>query len=265
MKIYEILDKESHLSIGVLQYYEKEQTYIIELQDNLDEWTAPLLFTNYVKRGIFTIPRQESYLWVKERVIPSGRQNIGSILSNHNLTQYNEIKLLEISKGLCSQDSLIIKKTDTLPDYVTARKEKNLLDCCTCEDNKILCFFADNKVNKISLDLLKDVSGVDKILGNRKLFESGKVGIDGYYITFNDSIDIPAHVLYETKSNEAITSDDFMAYAQKNVLDTGQVCDILECTRQNLAYLTGKGIIKPIQKDVKGNLYIKGDILRSAL
>ena len=62
MKAYEIWDDENQLSIGVLQYFDKEQRYIIELQENLDEWTAPLLFTNYVKRGIYTIPRQESYL-----------------------------------------------------------------------------------------------------------------------------------------------------------------------------------------------------------
>ena len=49
MKAYEIWDDENQLSIGVLQYFDKEQRYIIELQENLDEWTAPLLFTNYVK------------------------------------------------------------------------------------------------------------------------------------------------------------------------------------------------------------------------
>lgn len=31
MKIYEILDSEMKQAVGVLQYYEKEQTYIIEL------------------------------------------------------------------------------------------------------------------------------------------------------------------------------------------------------------------------------------------
>lgn len=48
MKIYEILDSEMKQAVGVLQYYEKEQTYIIELQEYLDEWSAPLLFTSYV-------------------------------------------------------------------------------------------------------------------------------------------------------------------------------------------------------------------------
>ena len=52
MRIYEILDSENEMSVGILQYYEKEQTYIIELQEYLDEWSAPLLFTSYVKKNI---------------------------------------------------------------------------------------------------------------------------------------------------------------------------------------------------------------------
>ncbi len=70
MRIYEIWDGESDLPVGILQYFEKERTYIIELQDYLDEWTALLLFSSFVRRGIYTMPRQESYLWVKERMIP---------------------------------------------------------------------------------------------------------------------------------------------------------------------------------------------------
>ena len=34
MKIYEILDEENALSMGVLLYYEREGTCIIELQEN---------------------------------------------------------------------------------------------------------------------------------------------------------------------------------------------------------------------------------------
>ena len=56
MKIYEIFDDENKISIGVLLYYEKQRSFIIELQDNLDEWSAPLLLTNFVKKGIYTIP-----------------------------------------------------------------------------------------------------------------------------------------------------------------------------------------------------------------
>ena len=44
MKVFELIDGEVHISIGCLLYYEKEKSFIIELQDNLTESTAPLLF-----------------------------------------------------------------------------------------------------------------------------------------------------------------------------------------------------------------------------
>ena len=103
MKIYAIYDKETakNLALGYLFYYEKANEYIIELNDWLDEWEAPILFQGLVKKGIYTVPRDVSLLWVRERVIPSGRQNIGSILKNARLKEYNEMALLALSKGKC--------------------------------------------------------------------------------------------------------------------------------------------------------------------
>ena len=146
MKIFEILDEENERSIGALLYYEKEGTYIVELQDDLDDWTAPLLFTSYVKKNIYTIPREISFLWVKERVIPSGRQNISDILAHHKLKTYDEMKFLEISEGRCSQDSLYIKKIEKLPEYVVERTKKHITECILSEDNMLLCFFADDTI-----------------------------------------------------------------------------------------------------------------------
>ena len=51
MRLYEIKEDENVRSDGTLIYYEKAGAFIIELQEYLDEWTAPLLFTKYVKDG----------------------------------------------------------------------------------------------------------------------------------------------------------------------------------------------------------------------
>jgi hypothetical protein len=96
MKIFKIIDEENDLLSGVLLYYEKSRTAIIELPEYLDEWNAPLLFTGYIKKKIYTIPRDMSFCWIKERVIPSGRQNIGDILNTHHLKSYDEMQFLEI-------------------------------------------------------------------------------------------------------------------------------------------------------------------------
>lgn len=263
MKIFEIRDSENELSIGVLLYYEKENTCVIELQEYLTEWNSPLLFTSYVKKKIYTIPREISFLWVKERVIPCGRQNISAILNTHKLEKYDELKMLEISAGKCSQDNLYIKKITKLPDFIIERRKKNLTDCVICEENMVLCFFEDETVKKISLEQIVNEDGIDKVLKNKALLESGKVGTGGYCLTFNDSIDIPALTLYDMENSVPLSKKDFEIFIKKNVLDTTEICDILECTRQNVAYMIRRGMIAPIKEEAKGNLYLKGDVLKN--
>ena len=52
------------------------------------------------------------------------------------------------------------------------------------------------------------------------MFQSGKVGTGGYSVTFNDSIDIPAAILYESGVYIPLKLKDFIAFVQKNILDT---------------------------------------------
>lgn len=263
MKIYEIYDEETDRSIGVLLYYEKQKTCIIELQDDLDEWTAPLLFTSYVKQQIYTIPRDISFLWVKERVIPSGRQNISDILAHHHLQSYDEMKFLEISEGKCSQDRMYIRKIDRLPEYIRKRQQKNVLDCVLLDACSLLCFFADGDTRKIELKRLAGVENVDKIIKNEQLYRSGKVGVDGYYVTFNDSIDIPAQTLYTSGMKVPLKMKDFETFVKQNIVDTAEGCKILDCSRQNIAYMVGQRQLEPLKENVRGNLYLKGDLLRN--
>lgn len=263
MKIFEIIDAENAFLAGILLYYEKEKTCIVELPEYLDEWTAPLLFTSYVKRKIYTIPRDISFLWVKERVIPSGRQNIKDILAQHHLQSYDEMKFLEISEGRCSQDNLYIKKIDEVPDFVIKRQQKNIIECVLLENYTILCFFADDTVKKIELENLKEVDDMEKVISNERVYQSGKVGTGGYFITFNDSIDIPAGILHDAGITIPLSTNDFKAFVQKNILDTTESCSMLECSRQNISYMVSQGQLAPVKEEVRGNLYLKGDVLRT--
>ena len=264
MKAYEITDSERSEAVGVLLYFEKEKTFIAELKDTLDEWTAPLLFAGLVKKGIFTMPRDTTLAWVRERVIPPGRQNIDAILSHHRLKEYDEMKLLELSGGKCSQDAICIKELDVLPVYVERRMSKNLAEAVMCENGRILCIFRDNTVKLYDLnDRKDDTEDSEKILSNPSLYESGKVGTGGYFLTFNDSMDIPAELLYKYAEPLPLRMSDFIDFVRKNVPDTSATCRMLGCTRQNLTYMQEKGQLAPVKNDVKGNLFLKGDVIRN--
>lgn len=260
MKNFEIIDAELGMTIGILLYYEGSSEFVIELQENLDEWTAPLLLTSFVKKGTFTIPRDVSFLWVKERVIPSGRQNIGAILNTHKLNHYDEMKFLEISKGKCSQDNLYIEEISHLPEYVIERQMRNLIDVSPLDSHMLLCFFEDETVKKVDLTKLTDQPGVDIVIRNDALYQSGKVGVGGYAATFNDSIDIPAWRLYEAGERVPLTMQDFKRFVKINVLSTGESCEILECSRQNIAYRVRQKKLEPLKVHEKGSLYLRGDV-----
>ena len=263
MRIFEIIDEEINLSIGVLLYFSKEKSFIIELQKNLDEWTAPLLFTSFVKRNIYTIPREESLMWVRERIIPSGRQNIGAILNTHKMKTYDEMKFLELSEGRCSQDSYYIKELDELPSFVIKRIRHNLKECVILKDNRLLCFFVDSTVRIVDMNKLPPSDNLKHLLSNEVLMNSCKLGTGGYCATFNDTIDIPSWQLYKIGSLLPLTSDDFLAYVKRNIVDTASACQELECSRQNLSYLVKQGFASPLKENVKGNLYTKGDIIKN--
>ena len=271
MKIFEIIDGDKDNSVGTLLYYEKERTCIVELQEYLDEWSAPFLFANYVKNKIYTIPRDVSALCVRGRVIPSGRQNISDILKVHHLKEYDEMKFLELSEGRCSQDEMYIRQLDKLPEFVVERQQKNLSECVILGADNILCFFRDGNTRKIDLKkiLKKDsvvqpldrLAGLDKVLDHDSLYKSGKIGTGGYFVTFNDSIDIPADILYGSGEEIPLGLGDFKTFVRHNIIDTTESCDMLECSRQNISYMVNQGQMSAVKEAVRGNLYLKGEIL----
>ena len=259
MKSYEIIDESLQLSIGVLLYYEKSGAAVIELEEQVDEWTAPLLLADYIRRKIYTIPTEISRLFIEERIVPSGRQNIGTILRKYHMKEYEAIKLLEISEGRCSQDSLAIRKIEMLPDYVIKRQQHNVCEAEVIAPDTLLAIFRDETVRRISLKSLEDTVGMDKVLGNPQLRDCMSLVPGGYGIAFDRSAEIPAEVLYNRGILMPITAEELYSFAQKNLRDTSECCASLACSRQNLAYYTKNKSLKAVKAEVKGNLYRRGE------
>ncbi len=265
MKVFAIWDDdwENKTPIGYLFCYEKENAFMIELNSELDEWNAPLLFTSFVKKNIYTIPKEISALWVRERVIPSGRQNIGSILKNHKMTEYNEIKLLALSQGKCSQDSCYLKEItyNDVPQEIRARSLDNVTECFVSGEHDIICLFQNDMVRRVDLrKLVVENEKIASILRNQKILNTVEVGVGGYSITFNQSIEIDKRILIEKGAEIKISAQDFYSFVNKNIVDTAEACEILQCSKQNLTYLMKTGKVKPIRQGLRENLFYKGNI-----
>lgn len=242
MRVFAIHDEsiDSIEPIGYLQYFERNKEYVIELRENLDEWDAPLLFQKKVHEGEYTILNELAYLWVKERVIPSGRQNIREILANSKISEYDEIALLSITKGICSQDECYLKEIsyEDIPEDIKSRKDKNISDCFMSEGNCIVCLFNDNIAVKVSLNKLsEDYKLISHVIRNKILQKNLKVDSGGYSISFDCNIVISANILRNNHYSEPLSASDFFSYVKNGLVSSSGVCDILGCSRQNVSYL----------------------------
>lgn len=268
MKVFAIKDAEqNNRIIGYLFYYEKATEFVIELDESLDEWQAPVLFSGLVKKEIYTIPKDICKLWVEERIVPSGRHNIGMILKSLNTSEYNEGLLLRAGKGKSAQDLNYleeIKEVD-LPEWVVKRRKSNLMESFISADNSVVCFLMDGTVRKAGVkDLAKDVPKLETIQDNRRLLETVKVDVGGYGIVFNDSIAVEKRIFIKRSKKLNVSAGDFYTFAEKNIVNTGEACVMMECSRQNLAYLIKINLLKPIKTGWKENLFFKGSIDKAA-
>ena len=223
------------------------------------------MFQGLVSKGRYTVSKDISLMWVQERIIPSGRQNIGGILKTHKLKEYSEIAMLTLSKGHSAQDDCYIKEVsgEEIPDEIKGRWLGNVVECFPTESGDVVCLFQDNTAALVRLQKLEEkYKDIQYVLRSRELLESVQVGAGGYYISFNESIEIEVADLRNVGALLPLKANDFYGFVQKNVIDTTNACFMIDCSRQNLSYLVREKKLTPIIQGTKENLYTKGEITR---
>lgn len=264
MRVYAIKDEElENRIIGYLFCYEKAREGIIELCSDLNEWDAPILFEHLVREGIYTVPRNITMLWIRERVIPSGRQNIGLILKNAKLTEYDELALLAISKGRCSQDECYIEEIsiEEISEEIAKRRNNNILGCFISSDMQLMCTSKDDTVRKLDISsLAASRNDLRHVIATPELMNSVNVGLGGYSVTFSENIEIQLSDILKYGVKLPISAIDFRNYITIDIIDTTTACKRLGCTRQNLSYLVKREEIKPVISGAKENFYARGEI-----
>ena len=148
MKVFSIKnDSINKDPVGYLVYYENPKSFYIELKDGLDPWDAPLLLSGFVERGEYSINSYWSGVWVKQRIIPAERQNIGEILKENNLSTYDEYEFLKLSNGRCVQDDYYLEEIsdDLLPDNLLLRWKTKVADVIPLKDSFVLVFFSKRR------------------------------------------------------------------------------------------------------------------------
>ena len=128
MRIFAIRDEsaETQKDLAYLLYYELEKRFYIELPEGADPWELPLLLDSFVKQNETTVNSYWSKIWVQQRIIPTDRQNIGEILRDNQIEEYDEYELLMLAMGRCAQDDYYLVPIDEkdLPEYLPCRRRR---------------------------------------------------------------------------------------------------------------------------------------------
>lgn len=118
-----------------LFYDEETELFSIKIRSNAVPERLPIILELLLKKGITEIDDYWARRFVKERIVPIDRQNIGEILRVHGLKEYKEIDMLYISMGHSTQDDFYLEEVDSYPDdttiyigdYIASQRKKKKL------------------------------------------------------------------------------------------------------------------------------------------
>lgn len=267
MKIFAIRDESmpEQFDLAYLFYYETEKRFYIELPDDADPWETPLLLSSFVKKGEKTVNSYWSKIWVQQRIVPTDRQNLGQILKDNGLKEYDEFQLLTLAMGRCAQDDcyLVPIDEDQLPQQITQRFSKRIEDVVPLDDYVLLVFFRDRTVKKCSLkEYLQKTKPFQILLTKREYFCSIRVPAGGYGIEWDVNMSVSYDFLYRIGKRVPLSASDFQSFISHSVVNVAEAAEILDCSRQNVEYLTKNGKLHPIKSSAKSTLYLKSEIMK---
>ena len=265
MRIFAIKDEELPQSriLGYLIYYEAPKAFYIELPDDADQWETPLILDSFVKRGERSVGSYWSRIWVEQRIIPQDRQNIGQILRENGLTEYDEFSLLMLTHGRCAQDQCYLEELPEkdLPAVVLERWQYKIEDIVPLDDMRLLTFFQNGQVRIVDITALLNKYPACKLYAiSEKQFGRVEVQPDGYGIMWNEQAAIPNHDLYKQGLPVPLSLQDFCRFVQLRVVNATEACTILDCSRQNIDDLIKRNKLHPIRSDVKYKLFLRNEV-----
>ena len=267
MRIFAIKDDtlSQEIVLGYLIYYENAKAFYIELPDDADPWETPLLLSSFVKRGERSVSSYWSRLWVQQRIIPRDRQNIGQVLKENGLTEYDEFQMLMLTMGRCAQDECYLEEINTaeLPPLLLNRWKTKIEDVVPLKGFRLLVFFRNGEV-KIC-DAAKhatDHLACQPYVAQEKRFHAVEVQPDGYGVMWSDRAMISDRELYEKSENIPLSLEDFIGFVQHRIVNANEACQLLGCSRQNIDDLMKRDKLHPIRKDAKYKLFLKSEIMQ---
>lgn len=235
----------------------------MELPDDADPWETPLILDSFARRGKTSINAYWSKLWVRQRVIPPDRQNLGEILKSNGLECYDEYALLTLAEGRCAQDDYYLVPISELPRNLTRRYRYKVEGAAPLGGYRLLVFFRDGSVKKVDVaSIVGDDRRFAPVLANESIFQALSVQAGGYGVTWGEDVDIADHDLFRHGRKVSLDADDFRRFISTQIISSTEAAEILECSRQNIDNLAQRDKLRPVKVTGKSKLFLKGEVLQ---
>ena len=261
MKIFAIIDPVIEKEIAYFFYYERENTYYIEINDDISEWDAPFIIDSYIRRKDFVMTHEDSLRFISQRIVPCDRQNIGAVLKDNGLEEYDEAKLFILADGRCAQDDCCIRQIRyaQLPDKIKARREKRIAAAIQVDERSFLISLADGSA--AVLELGQEVSDVfesnvlRRLMAYRSKFSEIKVlccgaelGIEyGPALTYEQAAELSVKLPFDMEV--------LRTFVLQNLMTTNDLTDSMGCSRQNINDLVMRGKLNPVDINARVQLF----------
>lgn len=95
---------------AILTYDEETEKYSIHIPQEVPCNDLPAILSLLAKQGIREIDDKWARRFVKERVVPPDRQNIGMIMRELHMKKYSEFPILEFTCGRCCMDDFYLEE-----------------------------------------------------------------------------------------------------------------------------------------------------------
>ena len=100
------------------------------------------------------------------------------------------------------------------------------------------------------------------LLRNEAFFHAVNLQPGGHGIEWDINLSVSAAALYRIGKKVPLSVSDFQSFVVHRVVNVAEAAEILNCSRQNIDYLTRTGKLHPIKSSGKNTLYLKSEILK---
>ena len=249
-------------TLAYLFYYPRKKSCYIEIPYDITEWELPCVLDHFVRQGVYTVDSRWTLEFIRGRIVPPDRQNLGLILREAGLKEYDEFALFKISDGRCAQDDCYIREIteSDIPEEISVRR-RHSITTATRYGTDILCTLGNGNVVIIDLQrVCADSSWPERIWAYVQRLTDCTIDCGGNGILIGGDTFVTAQYIYEHGVRLPVRAELLRKYAFANILTTSDVTKELGCSRQNLDDMNRRGVLRPECVRATTKLYYSGDM-----